>query len=172
MPIEYRRWMESHSPEGITEFRDFFRGISEARYVIRKVIRIVDEEARRHQLDPLEHQLLLQLLGADDQLNINRLADRLDVSAAVASRLVTALESRRLVTRRKSDLDRRVTDVRITEAGQLMCVAIWEDVSIHIDGFQQQLGSDAKRLALSVFGYYVGVELDVQVDGRPALPGH
>ena len=172
MPGEYQKWVQSHGPEGITELPDFFRGIAEARYIIRRVIRIVDEEARRHRLDPLEHQVLIQLLGAEEQvLNINRVAERLDVPAAVASRLVKRLEERGYVVRRKSRRDRRVTDVRITDAGQSVCVDIWEDVWVHIDEFQRQLGVDAKRLALSVFGFYVGLSLDAwEVERPPHLP--
>ncbi|MPZ88633.1 MAG: MarR family transcriptional regulator [Nitriliruptorales bacterium] len=156
--IRYEDWANSHGPGGITEFDAFFKGVAEARYVIRRVTRIVDEQARLQALEPLEHQLLIQLFGAEGRtLNVNRLGDRIDVPAAVASRLVKGLEERSLVKRRKSEIDRRVTDVHLTQRGRDLCVTVWENVRPHMEYFQKLLDDEAKRIALAVFGFYVGV---------------
>lgn len=153
----YQRWAASHGPEGIHELDDFFRGVAEARYVIRRVVRIVDEQARGEGLDPLEHQLLLQLLGAAAPMAVGALAERLDVPAAVASRLAKQLEQHGMVVRGKAERDRRVTDVEITAAGREVCVRVWEDVRVHIEAFQSGLGEEARWLALGVFGFTVGL---------------
>jgi DNA-binding MarR family transcriptional regulator len=151
-------WFTSHGEEGIIQFHEFFRGVAQARYVLRKVLRIVDEQAKNEGLEPLEHQLLLQLYGSEQLvLSVNKLAARLDVPAAVVSRMLKRLESRALVERRQSGVDRRGTDVFITDAGKNRCIAIWDRVKLHVDYFQKQLTEDEKLLALGVFGFYVGV---------------
>lgn len=159
--VRFTEWQESHGPDGVTEFDAFFRGVAEARYVVRRVTRIVDEQARAHDLDPLEHQLLIQLFGADGgEMSVNQIATRLDVPPAVASRLIKRLEGASLVRRRKSESDRRVTKVSIAEPGRELCLAVWNDVRFHIDYFQRQLDEESKRVALAVFGFYVGIALD------------
>lgn len=159
--VRFEEWVDSHGPGGITEFEAFFRGVAEARYVVRRVTRIVDEQARAHGFDPLEHQLLIQLFGAEDHtLSVNRTATRLDVPPAVASRLIKRLEAEGMVTRSKSEEDRRVTHVTLTADGRVTCIGIWEDVRFHVDYFQRQLDEESKQVALAVFGFYVGVALD------------
>jgi DNA-binding MarR family transcriptional regulator len=153
--------MASREPGAAQNLDDFFRGVAQARYVIRRIVRIVEEQAKRHGLDPLEHQALLQLYGSDSHaLQASRLAERLDVPAAVVSRLVKQLESRGLVIRDKSSVDRRVTDVTVTEAGRQKCLTVWEQVEMHVDYFQKQLTDEQRHLALVVFGFYVGVDID------------
>jgi DNA-binding MarR family transcriptional regulator len=154
-------WFTSHGEEGIIQYHEFFRGVAQARYVIRKIVRIVDEQAKNEGLEPLEHQLLLQVYGSEQLvLGVNKLAARLDVPAAVVSRMLKSLESRALVERRQSGVDRRGTDVFITDAGKNRCTAIWDRVKLHVDYFQKQLTDDEKLLALGVFGFYVGVALN------------
>lgn len=163
MPLSGRHahWAQSHGPDGIEELDDFFRGVAEARYVIRRITRIVDEHARSYSIDPLAHQLLIQLFGASSPLSINRLAERLDVSAAVASRLAKDLETRELVLRNKSEIDRRVTDVSLTASGREACVAIWEKAREPMKTFQDTLSDDDKEIALAVFAFYVGAPVDL-----------
>ena len=158
--IRFEEWANSHGPDGITELDEFFNGVAQARYVIRRVTRIVDEQARTQSLEPLGHQLLIQLFGAEGHtLNVNSLGHRLDVPPAVASRLIKALESRGMVERRKSEIDLRVTDVYLTDTGMAICVTIWENLRPHMEYFQKLLDDETKRIALAVFGYYVGVRL-------------
>jgi DNA-binding MarR family transcriptional regulator len=159
--LRLQDWFTSHSEDGILQYHEFFRGVAQARYVLRRVMRIVDEQAKIEGLDPLEHQLLLQLYGSEHLvLGVNKLAARLDVPAAVVSRLLKRLESRALVERRQSGVDRRGTNVFITDAGKNACVAIWHRLKLHVDYFQKQLTEDEKLLALGVFGFYVGVAMD------------
>jgi DNA-binding MarR family transcriptional regulator len=143
------------SPEDVHEY---FEAIAEARYVVRKVFRIIDEQARQEGLEPLEHQALLQVYGGPDQmLHVNKLAERLDIVPAFASKLVKGLEALGLVERVQSKEDRRVIEVRITATGREKAQAIDADVQLHVDYFQKQLSARERRAALRIFSFYVGV---------------
>src|SRR5947207_1818166 len=67
----------------------YFSCVAETRYVLRKVLRIVEDEAKVAGLDPLEHQALLQIYGhGKGALQVKQVAARLDVTPAFASVLV------------------------------------------------------------------------------------
>jgi len=150
--------------EADLDFHDYVSGIAEARYAIRKVFRIVDEQARTAGLDPLEHQALIQVYGsAEEMLPVSTLAARLDISPAFASRVARRLEAKGYIVRRSSDVDRRVTETRITEQGRELVRSIDAAVRVHVDYFQQQLTAASKGTALSIFGFYIGVDLPPDV---------
>jgi len=66
----------------------YFVGVAGARYVLRKAFRIVEERARKFDIDSLAHQTLIQIYGsADLAFQVNQIAVRLDISAAFASSL-------------------------------------------------------------------------------------
>lgn len=154
-------WVSGSEAQRGENFRGYVYGIAQARYVIRKVFRIVDEEAKRAGLDPLAHQALLQIFGADDdRLTINGLAERLDIAPAFASRLVKELEGRGYVTRECSPEDRRVTNVEITRAGEELLRSIDHEVHVHVDYFQKQLGDERRYPALAIFAFYLGIGLE------------
>ena len=68
---------------------DYFAEVAEARYVLRRVFRIAEEQARDAGLDPLAHQALIQIYGSPDRrLRVAQLADRLDITPAFASSLL------------------------------------------------------------------------------------
>lgn len=135
----------------------YFRGIAQARFVIRKVFRIVDEQARKSALEPLEHQAMLQIYGQDGQeLPVSRLAERLDVSPAFASKLATALERKGYARRRPDALDQRVTNVAITAAGRALLHRIDAQVQEHVAYFARQLTPEQRSTALAIFAFYVG----------------
>jgi DNA-binding MarR family transcriptional regulator len=139
-------------------FQKYFEGIAEARYVIRRVLRIVDEQAREAGLDPLEHQALIQVFGAEgSRLRVNQIADRLGLASAHASRLVKALEAKGLVTRSSSPTDRRGTQVEATEEGRNLLGQIDESVHFHVDHLQRQLTDSERVAALGIFAFYLGI---------------
>ncbi len=43
----------------------YFHGVAQARYLLRKVFRLVEEEAKRAGIDPLAHQALIQIYGSE-----------------------------------------------------------------------------------------------------------
>jgi DNA-binding MarR family transcriptional regulator len=143
------------------DFHEYVSGIAEARYVIRKVFRIIDEQARRSGLDPLEHQALIQIYGSPAQtLQVNSLSDRLDIAAAFASRIVRHLEEKGFVSKRSSEVDRRVTQIHMEDAGRELVQTLNRSVHTHVEYFQSQLDLDVKVTALSIFAFYVGLDLD------------
>lgn len=142
------------------DFHRYVAGIAEARYAIRKVFRIVDEQARAAGLDPLEHQALLQVYGSQEQmLQVNNVAQRLDIAPAFASRMLRRLEEKGYVERRSSEGDRRVTEVHMTEEGRAIVQQVDSDVRVHVEYFQQQLPTDTKTTALTIMAFYVGLDL-------------
>src|SRR3954469_24016396 len=110
-------WIDLEGPERQNDFHRYFSGVAQARYVIRNILRIVDEQARTAELEPLQHQTLIQVFGASAPLQVNDVAARLGVAPAFASRLVRELEEKGLVKRSASERDRRVTLVTVTEEG-------------------------------------------------------
>ncbi len=138
----------------------YFQGIAQARFVIRKVFRIVDEQARKAGLDPLEHQAMLQIYGSPEQsLPVSRLAERLDVSIAFASKLAKGLERAGYAERSQGNLDQRVTNVAITPAGRELLHRIDEQVCFHVGYFARQLSPKQRSTALAIFAFYVGTKL-------------
>ena len=151
-----------HSPlASATRFDDVAGGIARARYAIRKVFRIVDDQARSAGIDPLHHQALIQIYGADERLlHVTELAERLDVPAALASRLVTGLELRELVRRQRSIADLRMIEVHVTEAGVELLRSISAGLTAELRFFSRRLSTEDKMAALRVMAAYVGLQLD------------
>jgi DNA-binding MarR family transcriptional regulator len=138
----------------------YFAAVAEARYVVRKVFRIVEEQAKKFGLDPLAHQALIQIYGSPDmQLQVNQIANRLDITPAFASSLVSILVEKELVDRRRDDRDQRVTYVAINEKGRKVMDAIDENVKFHVDYFVRQLSVEERESALSIFMFYVGAKI-------------
>lgn len=139
---------------------EYFQAIARARYVVRKSFRIVDEQAKKLGLEPLQHQALIQAYGASDGLlRVNEIADRLDIAPAFASRLIRDLESLELVGREASPTDKRITLVAVTDKGARLLEKISHEVHVHIEYFHRQLTDEERADALSVFAFYVGVPL-------------
>ncbi|MFJ5901290.1 MarR family winged helix-turn-helix transcriptional regulator [Streptomyces sp. NPDC093064] len=140
------------------EFRAYIRNVAEARYVIRRILRIAEDRAKEHGLEPLTHQALLQVYGTDGDITVGRLAARLDIAAAFASRLMRRLDEMGLVTRTPSETDRRVTIVTATKDGAEKLSAIDDDMHRHGALLHHELSADERHMALSVFAFYVGLD--------------
>jgi DNA-binding MarR family transcriptional regulator len=138
----------------------YFHGVAEARYVIRRVFRIVDEQAKAADLEPLEHQALIQILGAPKPFRVIDLADRLDIAPAFASRLAKRLEDSGLVQRSAALDDRRSKHLAATERARELLAQIDEQVHVHVDYFQRQLSHDERVAALGIFAFYLGAAPD------------
>jgi DNA-binding MarR family transcriptional regulator len=137
-------------------FDEYFHGVAEARYVIRKVFRIVDDQAKQAGLEPLEHQALIQIFGAPNPLRVIEIAERLDIPPAFASRLAIGLEEKGLVTRSRSGEDKRSTHVEATAKARDVLAGIDQVVAMHVDYFQRQLSEAERASALGIFAFYVG----------------
>src|SRR5258708_7915868 len=76
----------------------YFMAVAHVRYVLRKVFRMIEEQAKEYELDSLGHQALLQVYGSPGQgLRVSELAERLDIPPAFASNLVKGLVKRKLL---------------------------------------------------------------------------
>jgi DNA-binding MarR family transcriptional regulator len=148
-----------------SDFGGYVQGIAQARYVMRRVTRIVDDQAKKAGIDPLEHQALLQAYGAaPERWTVSQLAERLDVAPALASRVVNNLAEKDLVIRRRVATDKRVTEIEVSEAGQELVRAIDKSVHIHMEYFQSQLTDQERLGALSIFTFYLGLTSPERVD--------
>lgn len=159
---------------GTTEEHDaYFEGVARARYIIRRTFRIFDEVARRSGLEPLQHQALIQIVGGgvtEGPLPVSRIADRLDITPAFASRLVQELQAKGFVERRPSENDRRVIHVEATDDGRALLLKVSEGLRRHVTYFHSQLGEEDRAAALTVMAFYVGVPLaDADVDAVISL---
>jgi DNA-binding MarR family transcriptional regulator len=158
----YLDWADIGDAQRKREFQSYVRNVAEARYVMRRVLRIVEERAKEHGLEPLLHQALLQVYGAQggEGITVGTLAARLDIAGAFASRMVRRLEELGLVHRRSSESDKRAIIVAATPEGAERLSAIDDDVHHHVAFLQRQLGRDEKLMALAIFAFYVGLDPD------------
>lgn len=150
-------WVARAEERRSSEFSEYVVSIAEARYVMRKVSRIVDDEAKLEGLDPLEHQAMLQAYGADGKLRtVSQIAERLDIAPALASRLVNSLVRKGMVVRHSSAADKRVTEIEISAEGAELIRKIDRKVHVHMDYFQTQLTEPQRLAALAIFSFYLG----------------
>ena len=140
-----------------SEARTYFHGVADARFVIRRAFRIVDERAKHHGLDPLEHQALIQIYGLRESgVRVGTVAERLDIPPAFASKLVKALTLKGYVSAQTSPHDQRVSHLSATPAGGKLLAEIDADVRVHVDFFTRSLTDEQREAALSIFAFYVG----------------
>lgn len=147
-------------------FHGYVQALAHARFVLRRVMRILDDQAREHDLEPLNHQALLQIYGSESGITISQLADRLDIAPAFGSRLVSQLDKQGLVTREPHPTDRRATIIGASVEGIERIRAIDRAIYRRIRLFQDELTEAGKFGALGVFASYVGL------DGDSTLAGH
>jgi DNA-binding MarR family transcriptional regulator len=138
----------------------YFYGVAEARYLLRKVFRLVEDEARRAGLDPLAHQALIQIYGSDTHaLKVREVAERLDITPAFASTMIQELASKGLVLRSRDRDDQRVMWIRITAKGRGILYDIDEQVQAEVDRFTRGLNESRTEAATSILMFYAGVSL-------------
>ncbi|MDB5532329.1 MAG: regulatory protein MarR [Hyphomicrobiales bacterium] len=139
----------------------YFEGVAEARFVLRKVFRMVEDVAKQAGLDPLAHQALIQIYGsADMSLRIKDLAERLDIAPAFASSLIKILSTKGLIKRTRAGSDIRAVQLTVTPNGIELLHQIDSSVKIHVDYFAVQLSPAQREAAVSILMFYVGLSLD------------
>jgi len=141
-----------------TDRRPYFHGVAQARYLLRKVFRLVEEEAKRAGIDPLAHQALIQIYGSETgALRVKEVAERLDITPAFASSLVKSLGAKGFIVRTRDKADSRVTWVKMTKDARALLHRIDEQVQIHVDYFTRNLTAQQTEAALSILMFYAGV---------------
>jgi DNA-binding MarR family transcriptional regulator len=148
-------------PRSEGKLHNYFRSVADARYVIRKAVRIVDDIAKSRGLDPLEHQALIQIYGARTDVLVRTVAERLDISPTFASKLVKALISAKFVTSHDSPTDLRASLLRVTVTGVRILEEIDAEVRLQVNMFTRNLKPDQKAAALAIFAFYVGAKIEV-----------
>ena len=150
-------WIDVDARRHSYAFRAYMQAVAHARYVFRKVHRIVDECARSHGLEPLQHQALIQINAtADGALAVGHLADRLSVAPALASRLVRQLGAQGLVLRSRSQTDGRTIHVSITAEGEDRLYAIVQGAHERVHDFRLSLAPEEREATHEIASFYVG----------------
>ena len=86
----------------------YFYGVANARYILRKIFRLIEDDAKRFGIDPLAHQALIQIYGSSNgRLKIKEVAERLDISPAFSSNLIKRLVGRDCVKTEADNSDKR-----------------------------------------------------------------
>jgi DNA-binding MarR family transcriptional regulator len=91
------------------------------------------------------------------------LAERLDVGADVASKLVSSLEERGYARRNRSSDDRRAINVAATAAAQRRLAEIDVRVREDISLLQRDWPRAMQLAALETFAFYAGLAVDPDV---------
>lgn len=150
-------WSDIDGQEHRYTFDGYMRVVADARYIFRTVQRLIDDCARALGVDPLEHQAMLQVYGAaEKRLAVGKLAQRLDIVPALASRLVQQLQSRGLVLRSRSSTDRRATYVSLTKKGLNTLRQVVENAHLEIGYFRQKATEEQRSATHVLAALYVG----------------
>ena len=92
---------------------------------------LLQEEAQRQSLSPIQARFLVHLLHHDDELGrVGRLAEEFGLSRATVSDAVRTLETKGLVRRQPWPRDGRVATLRLTPEGEEAAAGLsgWADV--------------------------------------------
>ena len=97
-----------------------YHALAEFRYQLRRFVRFSEEAARNAGVEPQHHQLMLAVKGKSDPepARIGYLAERLQIQHHSAVELVDRLVGRGLISRTRSEEDRREVYVNLTPHGE------------------------------------------------------
>jgi DNA-binding MarR family transcriptional regulator len=97
-----------------------YRSLSEFRHQVRCFLRYSEDEARAHDIEPQQHQLLLAIKGLPKGKTptISELAERLQVRHHSTVELINRLVESGRVVREHSTSDRREVRIRLTAEGE------------------------------------------------------
>jgi DNA-binding MarR family transcriptional regulator len=141
--------------------------VADARYLLRRAFRIIDEEARNAGLEPLEHQLIVQLRGVPTlTLTVTELASRLDIQLGLVSRLTRRLEERGFAIRSRSSEDLRVTLITATEKAIDLAKIVAERIRPRYLVLQNELPFERRKAAVAIWAGIFGVRDDQQRGGE------
>lgn len=101
-----------------------YQSLADFRYEIRRFLNFSEDAARRAGIEPQQHQALLAIKGLPDgrKATVGALAERLQIQHHSAVELSNRLESNGLVSRSRSETDRRRVLLRPTLRGErLLC---------------------------------------------------
>lgn len=150
-------WIDIDRQVHAYDFTDYMQKVARARHVVRKVYMIIDECARDRGLASLEHQALIQIFGAaGGELSVGQLAQRLNIVAGLASRLVRRLQDEGLIRSSKSARDRRAMLLSATQAGEQRLFEIGEEAHERVAEFRLSISEEERQAAHEIMAFYVG----------------
>ncbi len=102
------------------KYKSDYRALAEFRYQIRRFLRFSEDAARNAGVGPQQHQLLLAIKGLPegDRPTVTVLAERMQLQHHSTVELVDRMERAGLVTRHRSEEDRREVLVSPTAKGE------------------------------------------------------
>ena len=167
-----RRRATAVKARGRQDRHPYFFGVAQARYLLRKVFRLVEEQARRAGIDPLEHQALIQVYGSETgALKVREVAERLDITPAFASSLIQTLAGKGLLMRSRDADDQRVMWIKVTAKGRTVLYHVDEQVQAQVDRFTRGVAENRTEAAISILMFYAGVSLKPAVRVTPSGGG-
>ncbi len=97
-----------------------YEALSEFRYQLRRFMHFSETAAKQEGLTPQQYLLLLHVRGfpGRDWASVGELAERLQLQHHGVVALVTRCEENQLVTRKKSETDRRQVEVHLLPTGE------------------------------------------------------
>lgn len=109
---------KSNKPASITKKE--YEALSEFRYQLRRFLHFSETAAHAEGITPLQYLLLLHVRGfpGRDWANVGELAERLQMQHHGVVALITRCEEAGLLTREKSQIDRRQVEVRLLRRGE------------------------------------------------------
>jgi DNA-binding MarR family transcriptional regulator len=107
-------------PSISAEIPDVYRLVADWRAALRDFMSASKDILRRHEVTSMQYQTLLAIRVSDEPegLSMNGLAAYLGVRHNSAVGLINRLEAHGLVVRARSQRDRRVAHLRLTEEGE------------------------------------------------------
>jgi L-2,4-diaminobutyric acid acetyltransferase len=139
---------------------------------LRKIIRATDQNSKRLNRQAgltIPQTVLMNAIASHPGATLGDITQRISLSQATVSTIIDRLEERKLVERQRNQRDKRVVNVRLTEAGVLLLAktpAPLQQVFVrHFDNLeQQQQGAiiDSLQAVATLFGA-------TDVDAAPIL---
>jgi DNA-binding MarR family transcriptional regulator len=102
--------------------------VASFRTALRSFLRTSEELARARGLTPQRHLLLLMIKGAPDGsecATVSDLSERLQLAQSTVTELVKRTEAAGLIERRRSDVDARMAELRLTSEGERRLASVF-----------------------------------------------
>lgn len=117
------------------------RALAEFRYQLRCFTLFSEQAAQSVELQPQQHQLLLQIAGSEDEfpVTVSYAAERLGLCHNSMVELVNRCAKQDLLTRIPDPIDGRRVILRITPKGRRLLLSLSEHHARELDEFGPQL---------------------------------
>lgn len=128
--------------------------LAEFRYELRRFLHFSERAALEAGIQPKQHQLLLQVAGAPENMavTIAYVAERLGLKHNSAVELVDRSESEGLLERKADPQDRRRAILRVTRKGRQLLSRLTGDHARELNERAPQLAKALKHIRLHTHG--------------------